>query len=74
MLEKYNKLMYPKEFRIKLGMKLGIEPMTIRNYFETNRIPTKHKAFIEKALDLQLVLDEKIRQINVDSFEELQNV
>lgn len=65
------KLMYPKSFITGLSVKLEVERESIRNYFATGNIPAKHKELINKAYQLQLKADEKIKAIEVGVFESL---
>lgn len=65
----YSKLVHKQDFCRMLSFRLGIEKETIRNYMETNRIPSKHINRIEMALKIQSELDEKIKKMTVNAFE-----
>lgn len=68
MKEKYKKIMHKTEFCNMLSKKLGVKRKSITNYFEKNDIPIKHLEKINKALDLRLKLDDKIKEIEVNAF------
>jgi len=72
MKEKYKKLDKKTAFLKSVAIRLGVELATLKGYFtENGTIPAKHKERIEKAIELQLLADEKIRQIEVDVFEKI---
>jgi len=72
MKEKYKKISNRMKFLEKLGAKMCIKRSSLQGYFtENGTIPTEHKERFEKAIDLQLLADEEIRQIEVKVFEEI---
>jgi len=72
MKEKYKQLEKKMAFLKAVAIRLNVEVQTLQGYFSENgNIPLKHKERIEKAIELQLKADEKIRQIEVQVFEEI---
>jgi len=69
MKEKYNQLMYKAEFIRVIASKLQLDPETVRIYFNGNKIPKMHYERIDKALDIKLAEDNKIREMRVNSYE-----
>ena len=73
MKEKYKKLDQKMAFLLMLSLKLEIKVTTLQGYFtENGTIPPKHQELINRAIDLQLEADEKIREIENVVFEQLQ--
>lgn len=66
-----SKLLRKKAFVQNVANKLSIEPETLRNYFQTNKVPEKYHNFIQKAYDLQLEFDNSIRDKEVKMYEQL---
>lgn len=71
MKQKYNQLMYKAEFIRMIASKLQLETETVRIYFNTGKIPKMHYSRIDNALDVQLALDHKIREMRVNSYEQI---
>lgn len=72
MKEKYKKITHKMAFLEMLSVKLELKPETLKGYFvESAVIPEKHLLKINKAIDLQLKADEKIKAIEVSVFEQL---
>lgn len=69
--ENYENLEHKEAFCSMVAFKLELKPNTLRNYLETDRVPPKHKARIEKALIIQLELDQKIKSIHKKAFEKI---
>ena len=66
-----SKLLRKKAFIQNVSNKLNIESETLRNYFQTNKVPEKYHNFIIKAYDLQLKFDNSIREKEVKIYEQL---
>lgn len=66
-----SKLLRKKAFIQNVSNKLNIEAETLRNYFQTNKVPDKYHNFIQKAYDLQLKFDDNIRDKEVKMYEQL---
>ena len=72
MKEKYKKLDQKMAFLLMLSLKLEIKVTSLQGYFtENGTIPPKHQELINRAIDLQLEADEKIREIENVVFEQL---
>ena len=72
MKEKYKKITHKMAFLDMLSIKLKLKPETLKGYFVENAtIPEKHLETINKAIDLQLKADERIKAIEVSVFDEL---
>jgi len=71
MKQKYNQLMYKAEFIRVIASKLQLETETVRIYFNTGKIPKMHYNRIDNALNIQLALDNKIREMRVNSYEKI---
>ena len=71
MKNKYRKLMYKDEFLTMLSSKLNLKKETVQYYFTTGRIPKIHYQRINDALNTQLSLDEKIREMRIKSYQTL---
>jgi hypothetical protein len=71
MKNKYQQLMYKDEFITMLSSKLNLKKETVQYYFTTGNIPKIHHQRINDALDTQLSLDKKIKQIRVNFYENI---
>jgi len=71
MKNKYQKLMYKGEFLEMLSRKLSIKKETLQFYFTTGKVPVIHYKRIDEALDLQLSLDNKIKEMRINEYERL---
>lgn len=67
----YEKLVHKQDFCRMLAFRIGVEKETVRIYLETDKIPIKHKSRIEKALDVQSKLDDKIKIMTLTAFENI---
>lgn len=71
MKQKLNTLIDKKSFLIRLSNKIGVDKETLRGYFESDKLPLKHKERILKALDIQLKEDEITRNREVIAWESI---
>ena len=69
MKQKLNTLIDKKSFLIRLSNKIGVDKETLRGYFESGKLPLKHKERILKALDIQLKEDEITKDREVIAWE-----
>lgn len=71
MKNKYSQLMYKDEFITMLSSKLRLKKETVQYYFTTGNIPKIHYQRINDALDTQLSLDKRIKEIRVSYYEKI---
>jgi hypothetical protein len=69
MKQQLNTLIDKKTFLIRLSKKIGVDRETLRGYFESDKLPLKHKERILKAIEVQLKEDEITRNREVIAWE-----
>ncbi len=70
--EKYNKIQHKREFAKCIGNKINVEFSTIEVYFNSEKgVPAKHLDLLDKAIDIQLAFDEKVKSEQSELFDEL---
>ena len=69
MKDKFKKIDQKTAFIEFIAGKLDLKNDSVRCYFDSGKIPSKHSEFINKALDIQLEYDQKIREIKVKAFD-----